>query len=100
VTVGVPQDVAEFKRLFQSDWFDAVGISVSTDRCLDVLAHLLPQLKAGADNLNLRLFLGGPLAMNEPSRLEGIDAQLLSEDAPTVVKRVTQSMPSALTQAL
>ncbi|OYU30268.1 MAG: hypothetical protein CFE39_14460 [Comamonadaceae bacterium PBBC2] len=100
VTVGVPQDVAEFKRLFQSDWFDAVGISVSTDRCLDVLAHLLPQLKAGADNLNLRLFLGGPMAMNEPSRLKGIDAQLLAEDAPMVVKRVTQSMPSALTQAL
>jgi len=59
VTVGVPQDVAEFKRLFQSHWFDAVGISVSTDRHLDTLANLLPQLKAGADNLGVRLFLGG-----------------------------------------
>ena len=45
VTVAVPQDVAEFQRMFQSDWFDAVGISVSTDRQLDTLAALLPQLR-------------------------------------------------------
>ncbi|WP_019429125.1 B12-binding domain-containing protein [Limnohabitans sp. Rim47] len=93
VTVGVPQDVAEFKRLFQSDWFDAVGISVSTDRYLDALANLLPQLKAGADNLGLRIFVGGPMALLEPECLNGIAAELVAEDAPATVKRITQRMP-------
>ena len=94
VTVGVPQDVAEFKRLFQSDWFDAVGISVSTDRYLDTLANVLPQLKAGADNLNLRIFVGGPMALREPARLKGMAAELVAQDAPATVTWVTQGMPS------
>jgi MerR family transcriptional regulator, light-induced transcriptional regulator len=93
VTLGVPQDVTEFKRLFQSDWFDVVGISVSTDRHLDTLANLLPQLKAGADNLSLRLFVGGPMALREPARLKGIAAEVVAEDAPAAVTRVTQGMP-------
>ena len=92
VTVGVPQDVVEFKQLFQSDWFDAVGISVSTDRYLDALAQLLPQLKAGADNLNLQLFVGGPMALIDPSRLKGLAAELVAEDAPSTVKWITQRM--------
>lgn len=92
VTLGVPQDVAEFKRLFRSDWFDAVGISVSTDRHLDTLKQCLPQLKAGADNLNLRMFVGGPMALHEPARLTGIAAEWVTEDAPATVAWLTQRM--------
>lgn len=92
VTVGVPQDLAEFKRLFQSEWFDAVGVSVSTDRHLGTLAHCLPLLKAGSDNLHLRLFLGGPMAMLAPDRLRGIEAEVVAEDAPATVKWLSQSV--------
>ncbi len=99
VTVGVPQDVAEFKRRFQSEWFDVVGISVSTDRHLDTLATLLPQLKAGADNLSLRLFVGGPMALREPVRLRGIAAEMVAEDAPTTVTRITHAMRSEVSSA-
>lgn len=93
VTVGVPQDVAEFKRLFQTDWFDAVGVSISTDRHLATLATLLTQLKAGAVNQEMRLFMGGPMALSDPSRLIAIPAELVAEDAPATVQWVTQSMP-------
>jgi methylmalonyl-CoA mutase cobalamin-binding subunit len=95
VTVGVPQDVNEFKRLFQSEWFDAVGISVSTDRHLDTLAALLPTLREGSDNLGLRVFVGGPMAFVAPERLQGLAAEVLADDAPAVVARVTQAMPCA-----
>jgi len=93
VTVGVPQDLAEFKRLFRSDWFDAVGISVSTDRHVNALATALPQLKAEVDNLSLKVFVGGPMALLEPARLKSIAAELVAEDAPSTVKRITQGMP-------
>jgi len=96
VTVGVPQDVAEFKRLFQSDWFDAVGISVSTDRHLQTLGSLLPQLREGADNLNLQLFVGGPMAHVAPARLSGLASQVLAEDALATVARMAQAMPKTL----
>jgi MerR family transcriptional regulator, light-induced transcriptional regulator len=76
VTVGVPQDVTEFKRLFQSDWFDAVGISVSTDRHLDTLATLLPSCARASDNLNLHVFVGGPMAFVAPERLAGLGRRI------------------------
>ncbi len=76
-----------------------VGISVSTDRHLDTLATLLPQLKAGADNLSLRLFVGGPMALREPVRLRGIAAEMVAEDAPTTVTRITHAMRSEVSSA-
>lgn len=99
VSLGVPQDEAEFKRLFLSDWFDAVGISVSTDRHLDTLAAWMPQLKQASANLNLCVFLGGPMAMTAPARLAGIDAEVVAEDAPAAVRWITQRMPAVALSA-
>lgn len=103
VTLGVPQDVAEFKRLFQADWFDVVGVSISTDRHLETLATLLAQLKESSVNQRARIFIGGPMALNEPSSLIGIPAEVVAEDAPATVQWVTQSMaltPSKTDEAL
>lgn len=94
VTVGVPQDAAEFKQLFQSDWFDAVGISVSTDRQLQTLATLLPKLRDASDNLKVQLFVGGPMAFLAPDLLQGLSAKVLAVDAPETVTQVTQQMGS------
>ena len=93
VTVGVPQDVAEFKRLFESDWFDAVGVSISTDRHVGTLTQLLPQLRESSDNLKLRVFLGGPMARLAPERLQGMAAEVLAEDAPATVAHMALGMP-------
>ena len=99
VAMGVPQDMAEFKRLFHSEWFDAVSISVSTDRYLDTLADTLPALRKGSDNLALRLFVGGPMAHVAPERLQGLGAEVLAEDALTTVARITQAMLDAAVKA-
>ena len=93
VTVAVPQDVADFKQLFLSDWFDAVGISVSTDRHLHTLATELPRLRETSDNLNLHVFVGGPMAYAAPELLKGLAAKVLAEDAVETVAWVTQAMP-------
>ena len=94
VTVGVPQDMAEFKRLFQTDWFDAVGVSISTDRHLDTLATVLTQLKGSSVNLNVRLFVGGPMALVAPSGLAAMPAEVVAHDAPATVQWITQCMPA------
>lgn len=99
VTVAVPQDVAEFKQLFLSDWFDAVGISVSTDRHLQSLNTLLPQLRDASDNLNLHVFVGGPMAYAAPELLKGLSAKILAVDAPATVACVTQAMPVSVAVA-
>jgi methylmalonyl-CoA mutase cobalamin-binding subunit len=94
VTLGVPENVAEFKRLFQTDWFDAVGVSISTDRHLDTLASVLTQLKGSSVNLNVRLFVGGPMALIAPSRLAVLPAEVVAHDAPATVQWISQSMPA------
>lgn len=99
VTVAVPQDVSEFKRLFVSDWFDAVGISVSTDRHIRSLEVLLPLLRAASDNLDLQVFVGGPMAYLDPDRLQGLAARVLAEDAPATVISVTRGMPRLIDPA-
>lgn len=93
VTVGVPQDVSEFNHLCHSDWFDAVGVSISTDRHIDNLATLLPRLKEGSANPNLCLFVGGPMAMLEPARLQVIPAEVVAEEAPATVQWLTKRLP-------
>lgn len=92
VTLGVPQDVAEFKRLFQSEWFDAVGISICTDRQLQSLKSLLPQLRGASDNLGLRLFVGGPMAHVAPGLLRGLAVPVVAKDAPATVAWLTEQM--------
>ena len=99
VTVGVPQDVAEFKRLFQSEWFDAVGVSISSDRQLDALASLLPSLRQGADNVQLRLFVGGPMALLSSQLLKGLAADVVREDAPATVAWLEQRMTAGALHA-
>lgn len=90
VTVAVPQDVSDFKKMFVSDWFDAVGISISTDRHLATLQTLLPQLKEASDNLNLQVFVGDPMAFSAPDLLKALPAQLVAADAPETVACVTK----------
>jgi methylmalonyl-CoA mutase cobalamin-binding subunit len=89
----VPQDVSDFKKMFVSDWFDAVGISISTDRHLGTLQTLIPQLKEASDNLNLQVFVGGPMAFCAPDLLKALPAQLVAADAPETVACVTKGMP-------
>ena len=99
VTLGVPLDVAEFSRMFQSDWFDAVGVSVSTDRQLDVLADVLPTLRQTYANENVCLFVGGPMALRAPECLKGLAAEVVSEEAPATVTWLTQRMRTGVTHA-
>lgn len=99
VTLGVPQDVVEFKHLCQADWFDAVGVSVSTDRYLQTLAVLLRDFKDSSVNPNMCMFVGGPLAMREPLQLKGIPADVVAEDASATVKWLAQRMAEVVSGA-
>ncbi len=100
VTVGVPQDVPEFKRLFLSDWFDAVGLSVSTDRQLVPLAACMPQLKSSAPNLHMSTFVGGPMAFLAPQSLRGLACEVMAEDALGTVQKLTQELSGKFSKVL
>ena len=98
VTLAAPQDIAEFKRHFHSDWFDAVALSISTERHLDAVSKALAELQVSAFNPNLQIFVGGPQASLAPDKLSWRGTHLLNVDARQAVEAVTQRMDAVSRQ--
>ena len=98
VTLAAPQDIAEFKRHFHSDWFDAVALSISTERHLDAVSKAVAELQVSAFNPNLQIFVGGPQASLAPDKLSWRGTHLLKVDARQAVEAVTQRMDAVSRQ--
>lgn len=88
VCMGVPLNMAEFNRLCHSDWFDAVGVSVSTDRHLNAMAISLSRLPDSAPNARAYRFVGGPMAVVAPGALAVLGCEVLALDAAATVERI------------
>lgn len=87
-----PQDIADFKRAFLSDWFDAVVLSISTDRQIDKIAKAVSELRTTSVNPSLKIFLGGPMANLSPELLNWAGTTLLFTDAAQTVERITHAV--------
>ncbi len=91
VTLASPQDIVDFKRIFLSDWFDAVVLSISTDRQIDAVAKSLPELSKTTANPNLKIYVGGPMAQVSPEAINWDGTLLLQTDAAQTVEIVTRN---------
>ena len=91
VTLASPQDIVDFKRIFLSDWFDAVVLSISTDRQIDAVAKSLVELSNTTANPNLKIYVGGPMAQVSPEAINWDGTLLLQTDAAQTVEIVTQN---------
>jgi methanogenic corrinoid protein MtbC1 len=92
VTLASPQDIVDFKRIFLSDWFDAVVLSISTDRQIDAVAKSLLELSNTTANPNLKIYVGGPMAQVSPEAINWDGTLLLQTDAAQTVEIVTQNV--------
>jgi len=92
VTLAAPQDMSDFKRHFQTDWFDAVCLSISSDRHLEDIAMALPELMQESVNSRLKLYAGGPMAQFAPEQLNMPQAVVLNHNALKTVEVVTQAV--------
>ena len=91
VTLVTPLDIADFKRIFLSDWFDAVVLSISTDRQIDAVSQSLLELRKTTANPNLKIYVGGPMAQVSPEAINWDGTLLLQTDAAQTVEIVTQN---------
>jgi methanogenic corrinoid protein MtbC1 len=94
VTLAAPQDISDFKRHFQTDWFDAVCLAIATDRHLEDIARVLPELMAESVNSRLGLYVGGPMTQFAPDQLNIPCAQVLNHNALKTVEVVTEAVRS------
>ena len=90
VALAAPQDIADFKRIFHSDWFDAVALSISTDRHIDLVSQAVAELKEASVNPNLKIFVGGPQASMVPDKLSWPGTYQINANAREAVGMVTE----------
>lgn len=100
VTLAAPQDIAEFKLSFHADWFDAVALSISTERHLDAVSKAVAELQVSAVNPNLQIFVGGPQACLAPEKLSWPGTHLINANAQQAVVAVMQKIDRAHRQLL
>jgi methanogenic corrinoid protein MtbC1 len=91
VTLASPQDIVDFKRIFLSDWFDAVVLSISTDRQIDTVSKVVLELSKATINPKLKIYVGGPMAQVSPEAINWDGTLLLQTDAAQTVEIVTQN---------
>lgn len=99
VTLATPQDIRDFEQSFQSDWFDAVMLSISTDRWIGSIAAVLPTLLTNAVNPELRTYVGGAMAALTPTQLEWASTTCLTVPADQAVDIVTKQVTALLTHS-
>ncbi|MEY3886975.1 MAG: hypothetical protein RL650_1067 [Pseudomonadota bacterium] len=92
VTLVNPTDINDFKRHFQSDWFDVICLSLATDRHLPEIQSVLPELVASCVNSALKVYVGGPMASLTPEQLNWPCVSLLKGHASQAVETVTQTL--------
>ena len=78
-------DAEDVLTHLRRDWFDAVALSISSDRQLQALSLCMPRLREGAPNPQLHVMVGGPMAQKAPEALEALGVDLAAVDARQTV---------------
>lgn len=92
VTLANPTDMNDFKRHCQTDWFDAICLSLSTEKHLPEIQAAVPELVTSCVNSALKIYVGGPLAAFSPEKLDWPNIFLLKGHAMQAVETVTQTL--------
>ncbi|MEE7505070.1 cobalamin B12-binding domain-containing protein [Methylobacterium sp. C33D] len=82
LTTGADEDPASLVRAEQ---FDLVGISLSCDILLPVMAVSVAKLRAASCNPDLRVIVGGPLFVRAPDSARLVGADAVAADAQSAV---------------
>jgi methanogenic corrinoid protein MtbC1 len=69
----------------RDDWFDLVGISVSTPDRLRAAAALVRSLRRASCNRSLSVIAGGPVFLGRPALAAQVGADLIAEDGRAAV---------------
>jgi MerR family transcriptional regulator, light-induced transcriptional regulator len=85
-----PRDAEDVLDQLGRDWFDAIGLSVSTSRQMESLRDLLPRLRQASPNEKLKVLVGGPITQWAPEALQSLDIDLMGGDARQTVQLLGQ----------
>jgi methanogenic corrinoid protein MtbC1 len=85
-------------RLVKDEWFDVVGLSVSTERSLKGLPACIRAVRAASGNKRTFVMLGGYAVICHPERGRFLGADSVAEDAGKAVRLANNFMETTVTE--
>ena len=80
---GVDEDPAVLVR---TERFDLIGISLSCDVLLPVMTRLVAKLRGASCNPGIRVIVGGPLFLRDPTCVDKVGADATARDGRSAVE--------------
>ncbi len=87
-------------RLVRNEWFDVVGLSVSSDRAMKGLASYLRAIRTASCNARVYLMLGGDAIQRNSESVRFLGANATAADAIEAVAKVELLFQSSMTVQL
>ena len=85
---------AELLRMVRAEWFDIIGVSVSTPAHIQPLSVLIPELRKASLNKGILVMVGGPLAPSTPDLAPRTGADVMALDAQEAVDMAGRVIPA------
>jgi len=85
-------------RLIKDEWFDAVGLSVSSERWLKGLPSCIRAVRSASCNPNMFIMLGGYAINNNAERTRFLGADGTATDAGEALKKANIFMDTTVTR--
>jgi methanogenic corrinoid protein MtbC1 len=89
---------SQLQRLVKQEWFDVIGLSVSTERFLKGLPACIRAVRAASCNQRSFVMLGGHAVICQPERARFMGVDCVAEDAGKAVRAANKYMETAVTE--
>lgn len=91
---GTPRSTAELIDLVAQEHYDVIGLSISANRNLPVVAEAIVDARRASANKGVKIIVGGGIAKSAPEKLETLNVDLIAGDLKTTLARVAELVPS------
>jgi methylmalonyl-CoA mutase cobalamin-binding subunit len=100
VRSGPAASRAQLLGLVREEWFDVVGLSISSDRHLRGLPGSIRALRQASCNPDVRVMLGGQAVMDDPERTRFLGADATARNAQQALSQANTYMETTVTGCL
>lgn len=85
---SMPRNKAELIRSVHSQWFEAVGLSVSSILLLENVASAIQAVRSASQNKNVVVVVGGPVFLDNPEFAKRVGADFSAMDGREALQKL------------
>lgn len=85
---GMPRSKAELARSVRNQWFEAIGLSVSSIVLLENVASAIQTVRSASQNKNVVVVVGGPVFLDNPEFAKRVGADFSAIDGREALQKL------------